>query len=248
MQTQNAAYTHTGRRKNNEDAFGASPELGLFIVADGMGGYEGGEVASQLTIQTITEFFRRALEDEEATWPFAFDKALSFPENMVDTAVRLASQEVVHRKVGRLSQMGSTVVVLSARKDRLVLGHVGDSRIYRIRGDEVTQLTVDHSLYEELKSKGGRDMPPLEEFSHPNIITRAIGMPKTRPELMIETPRPGDIFLLCTDGLSGVLKDADIGALVQNPDLDEACKALVDAAYQKGSKDNITAILVKVLG
>jgi serine/threonine protein phosphatase PrpC len=247
MKIQSASYTHVGRRKNNEDFFGEIPELGLYIVADGMGGHEGGEVASHLTIQTICDFFKRSLEDGESTWPYALDRNLSFPENLVDTAVRLANQEVIARRIGRLASMGSTVVVLSVRGTRCVIGHVGDSRVYRVRGQETLQLTVDHSLYEYLKATTGKDMPPFEEFSHQNVITKAIGtQEKVRPDLRIETPERGDTFLLCSDGLSGVLGPSEIAAFAQNDDVAVACKNLVEAAYHKGSKDNITAVLVRV--
>jgi PPM family protein phosphatase len=247
MKIQSASYTHTGRRKNNEDFFGDAPELGLFIVADGMGGYEGGEIASQLTIKTIHHFFQRALGDRDVTWPYALDKSMSLPENMVDTAVRLANQEVVFRRTGRLASMGSTVVVLSVRGEKCVIGHVGDSRVYRVRGEETLQLTVDHSLYEYLKASSGREMPPIEEFTHKNVITKAIGtQDKVRPDLRIETPQRGDLFVLCSDGLSGALAPNEIGSLAQNDDLVVACKAMVEAAYQNGSKDNITALVVRV--
>ena len=247
MNIQSASYTHIGRRKNNEDFFGNLPELGLFIVADGMGGHEGGEIASQLTTKTIYNFFQRALVDREVTWPYALDRSLSLPENMVDTAVRLANQEVVFRRIGRLASMGSTVVVMSVRGERCVIGHVGDSRVYRVRGSDTQQLTVDHSLYEYLKASTGKEMPPIEEFTHNNVITKAIGtQDKVRPDLRIETPQPGDVFVLCSDGLSGVLGPNEIGDLAQNDDLAVACKNMVEAAYQKGSKDNITAVLVRV--
>ena len=247
MKIQSASYTHIGRRKNNEDFFGNLPELGLFIVADGMGGYDGGEIASQLTTKTIHNFFQRALGDREVTWPYALDRNMSFPENMVDTAVRLANQEVVFRRIGKLASMGSTVVVLSVRGDRCVIGHVGDSRVYRVRGSETIQLTVDHSLYEYLKASSDREMPPIEEFSHKNVITKAIGtQEKIRPDLRIETPQTGDVFVLCSDGLSGVLAPNEIGDLAQNDNLAVACQTMVEAAYQKGSKDNITAVLVRV--
>lgn len=247
MKIESAACTHVGRRANNEDAFLTASDLGLFVVADGMGGYEGGEIASQLTIQTIQEFFARQQEDEEATWPYALERELTFTENMVSAAVRMASRKVSEKKVGKLASMGSTVAMLVLRGEHAIIGHLGDSRVYRLRGGTLTRITRDHSLYEQLKESNSRDLPPEEEFAYGNIITRAVGMPgSARPDIKTELPLPGDIYLLCTDGVTGPLRDERIAEILQNPSLEEACRNLVQGAYEQGGKDNITAVLVRV--
>jgi serine/threonine protein phosphatase PrpC len=241
-----SAATHIGRRQNNEDFFGLSPELGLFLVADGVGGQEGGEIASRLTVSTITEFFARTANDEEITWPYAFSKTLGRAENRVEAAVRLANQEVLRQKVGPLAQMGSTVVLCSVEQDRIIIGHMGDSRAYRLRGGVLEALTIDHSLYEYLKAQSGREMPPREDFAYNNVITKAIGMSgNVRPEVCSEDFLTGDTYLLCSDGLTGPLSDDKIIEILQGEDLEKVSKNLVQAAYDAGGKDNITVVVVR---
>lgn len=242
-----AAQTHTGRRSGNEDAFGACEALGLFVVADGMGGYEGGERASRIVVDALCDFFRRNDEDPDATWPFALDKALGFAENMLSAAIRLAHLKVCAEKIGPLARMGSTVVALTVRDGRAILAHVGDSRIYRLRAGELTQLTVDHSLYAELCA-AGREVPSYADFPYKNVITRAVGMPEMEPELKSVEVVAGDAFLLCSDGLMEGLDDAALACeLAAASDAEDACKRLVEAAYEAGAKDNITALVVRLL-
>lgn len=245
MQAQSAAYTHIGRRQNNEDAYALHPELGLFVVADGVGGQEGGEIASRLTVDTITEFFARTTADEDATWPFAAGRDRSIEEGRADAAIRLAARTVLEQKVGPLAQMGSTVALLCAKGSQLVVAHVGDSRVYRLRAGVLEALTTDHSLYEDLKAQSGREMPPREEFAFHNVITRAIGMPNVRPELRPLDAQPGDAYLLCTDGLCGVLSEDEIISLLSQGDAKESVQRLVLRSYERGGKDNITAIVVR---
>jgi serine/threonine protein phosphatase PrpC len=245
LHIEHAAITHVGRRKNNEDNFCAEPQLGLFAVADGMGGYEGGEVASRLTVESLVQFFRREVADGECTWPFGLDRGLSLGENRLQVAVRLAHVEVAAKKTGPLSQMGSTVAALTISGGDAVIGHVGDSRVYRLRGGSLEQLTRDHSLWAELQAAGGV-VPPREEFGYSNVITRAIGMESgARPDLRREVLWAGDVYLLCTDGLIEKLSDARIAELLARP-TGEACRALVDEAYTSGGRDNITAVVVRV--
>ena len=241
MQLDSFALSIPGRRTNNEDAICARPELGLFIVADGMGGYEGGEVASEIAVQSICELVRRTACDRDVTWPYKIDPARSITENEVVVATRLAGERIAARKIGELGQMGSTVVVLRIADDRVVIGHVGDSRAYRLRGGALAQLTIDHSLLAQLEAQG--TVP--ENFPFRHVVTRALGTACGEPEVQIDRACVGDVYLLCSDGLSEVLSPAMIAALLDAP-AEQACRALVAAAYAADSRDNISAIVVRV--
>jgi PPM family protein phosphatase len=242
-----AGQSHVGRRHNNEDNFLVEAELRLFAVADGMGGYEGGEIASRLAVDSLRDFFRRNADDEDATWPFKLNRALSLAENLVSTGVRCADLAVRTEKNGHLHEMGSTVAVLYLETGRAVIGHLGDSRIYLWRGGELQQLTIDHSLYEQFRAAGDRELPPLENFAYANVITRALGIGEnSAPELRSVPLLAGDRLLLCTDGLSGALPGAAIGELLATGSVEVACGALVEQAFARGSKDNITAVVVEL--
>ena len=247
MDFEYAALTHCGRRKNNEDNLCAEPALGLYAVADGMGGYEGGEVASQIAVATLAEFLRRNAADDDVTWPFGFDPSLGLDENLVNVAVRFAHREVAARRTGALAQMGSTVALMVARGDHAVVAHVGDSRVYRLRDARLEQLTRDHSVYAEMQAAGVADLPPREQCSFANMITRALGMDaEPSADLRREPLRAGDVFLLCTDRLTEKLGDAELAARLALPTAALACRALVDDAYAAGGRDNITAVVLRV--
>lgn len=245
-----SACTYVGRRKHNEDAYLLDPEVGLFAVADGMGGYAGGDVASRIAVESLAEFFAHS-GDPDATWPHALDPALTFAENQIDAAVRLANRRICRQREGALREMGSTLALLSLRTGSAVVAHLGDSRVYRLRraaggAPTLEQLTRDHSLYEQLR-EAGADVPPLSEFAYANVVTRALGpQPAERPELRRVELRPGDRFLLCTDGLSGALSPERIAELLAGSAIDEACERLVHEAYHAGSRDNITAVAVEL--
>jgi serine/threonine protein phosphatase PrpC len=243
MQLDMFALSIAGRRSNNEDAICAAPELGLFVVADGMGGYEGGEIASTLAIEAIHELVRRTAGDADVTWPYKIDPARTVGENELMVATRLAGDRIAARRVGHLSEMGSTVVAMLITREHAVIAHVGDSRIYRLRGGELAQLTIDHSLVAQLVANG---MAPADVEHHPwrHVVTRALGTATAEPEVSRERACLGDAYLLCTDGLSEVLAPAMIAALLARP-AEQACRALVDAAYEAGSRDNISAIVVR---
>ena len=246
MRIEYAALTHPGRRPNNEDALCAEPRFGLFAVADGMGGYEGGEVASRLVVGTLSEFFRRNTEDGESTWPWGMRADRGFLENLLDVAVRAANEEVLARKKGPLSQMGSTVAAVAVRGGDVVVGHVGDSRVYRLRDGQLIRLTRDHSLYAELEAAGS-DLPPKRDYPYGNVITRAIGMDGARCDLLRERLRAGDVYLLCTDGLLETVEEQDMARVLATQAPEEACRTLVNAAYTLGGRDNITAVVVRVV-
>jgi PPM family protein phosphatase len=236
------ALSITGRRRNNEDAVCAEPGLGLFVVADGMGGYEGGEVASALAVETIHSLVRRTAGGGDVIWPYAIDPQLSWTENEVIVATRYAADQIAVRRAGALSSMGSTVAILRLDGEHAVVGHVGDSRVYRMRGGALAQLTIDHSLGAELEKTG---VKPDANFAWRHVVTRALGTPVAEPEVLRAPIQRGDVFLLCSDGLSEVLERDTIAALLLAP-AEPACRALVDAAYAAGSHDNISAIVVRV--
>jgi serine/threonine protein phosphatase PrpC len=241
MQLDAYGLSITGRRSNNEDAICASPDLGLFIVADGMGGYEGGEVASALAVDTIHELVRKTAGDADTTWPYRIDPARTLPENELIVATRLAGDRIAARRAGELREMGSTVAVLRITREHAVIAHVGDSRIYRLREGELAQLTIDHSLVAQLEAAG---MKPESAFQWRHVVTRALGTPTGEPDVQRGPVQRGDVFLLCSDGLSEVLEPADMALLLAAP-AELACRALIDAAYAAGSRDNISAVVVR---
>lgn len=250
MNSQSAGKTITGRRQTNQDAFLIAPEWGLYVVADGMGGYKGGEVASETAVKAIREFFRANEEDDCVTWPFGLRGDLTFGQNMVRVAVRSANHAVMAKRTGELRDMGSTVAVLALREDRAIFAHMGDSRIYRVRDGALTQITRDHSMYNALEDAGASDLGPANEFQYRNIVTRALGFTTSQgeePELDAEIPRDGDVYLLCTDGLYEKIDEGVIvGVIKASKSLNQACETLINLAYERGSTDNITAVLVRV--
>jgi PPM family protein phosphatase len=241
MQLDAYALSIAGRRSNNEDAVCARPDLGLFVVADGLGGYDGGEIASALAIDTIHELVRRTAADADVTWPYKLDPQRTLAENEVIVATRLAGDRINARRKGELVQMGSTVVVVRIADGRAVVAHVGDSRVYRLRDGELSQLTIDHSLVSQMIAAG---MQPDAAFPFRHVITRALGMPASEPDVATQLVEEGDTYLLCSDGLYDPLDEATIAKLLAGPPA-EACRALVDAAYEAGSRDNISAIVVR---
>lgn len=255
MKLESVALTHVGRRDSNQDAFLASAELGLFAVADGMGGHFGGEIASQLTIEALSEFVSRQTRDDDVTWPHALDHSLDMGENMVCVATRLAHGRIVERRRGKLAQMGSTVAMLLAYQGRAIIGHVGDSRVYRLRDGVLAQLTRDHSVYQEMLDDGF-DLPAIEDFPYRNMITRALGAQPT-PDLSTHTLRDGDVFLLCSDGLSGPVPDERMVEILAELGRERAGEhagvqalwragwELVHEALERGGTDNVTVVLVR---
>jgi len=241
MQLDAFALSIAGRRANNEDAVCMRPDLGLFVVADGLGGYDGGEVASALAIETISELVRRTAGDADVTWPYRLDPSHSLDENEVLVATRFAGERILAQRSGLLGQMGSTVALVRFVRDTAVIAHVGDSRVYRLRADELVQLTVDHSLVSQMIAAG---MKPDAAFPWRHVITRALGMPDAEPDIQSTEVRPGDVFLLCSDGLYEPLAPATIAALLDGPP-ELACRNLIDAAYAAGSRDNISAVVVR---
>ncbi len=241
-----AAWTHVGRRDHNEDSHFCDASLGLHVVADGMGGYEGGEVASRIAIDVLRAFYRRNAQEDDVTWPFALDPRVALDENQLAVGLRMANAGIAAERKGKLRAMGSTVAALVLRGNRALIGHVGDSRVYRLRDGRLEALTRDHSLYEELKATGAK-LGPKSEFPHANVITRALGMnPDVKVELRAERARAGDVFMLCTDGLLETMDDECIAAVLGSMPPCEAARELVDRAFVGGSRDNITVVVARI--
>ena len=239
------------QREHNEDSYVVLKEYDLFVVADGMGGHRAGDVASKLATETISEFFKSTANDD-VTWPFHFDTNLSEEENRLLTGIRVANRQIFERSTRSREYhgMGTTVVgaMFSPRKGRMYIGHVGDSRCYRVREGAIQLLTRDHSLINDYLLA----MPDLTEEQRSelpkNVITRALGMQdQVVVDLQHDDPRPGDVYVLCSDGLSGMVTDEEILKLVAaSGDIREACTSLIAKANEHGGEDNVTAVLIKI--
>ena len=230
-----AGLSDVGReRDHNEDSYAVEEEFGLFIVCDGMGGHQAGEVASALAITTVVEHVRTHAGGDRLA--------------VLADASRAANARVIEEgsRNRRRKGMGSTLVAIVRDGDDMGIAHVGDSRCYRLRDGKLERMTRDHSLIEELAGDDPIAHAALGGYS--NVITRAIGTaPDTEPDIRREKLREGDLFLLCSDGLSGVVKDPEIQKLIARPgDLAERCRELIQAANEGGGPDNISAILVRV--
>jgi len=239
------------QREHNEDSYVVLKEYDLFVVADGMGGHRAGDVASKLATETISEFFKSTANDD-VTWPFHFDTNLSEEENRLLTGIRVANRQIFERSTRSREYhgMGTTVVgaMFSSRKGRMYIGHVGDSRCYRVRDGRIQLLTRDHSLINDYLLA----MPDLTEEQRSelpkNVITRALGMQdQVVVDLQHDEPAPGDVYVLCSDGLSGMVQDDEIQRIiVSNPDIRDACAKLIARANEHGGEDNVTAVLIKI--
>ncbi|HYH95579.1 PP2C family protein-serine/threonine phosphatase [Hyalangium sp.] len=245
MRIESAGQTHVGRRSHNEDAYCVRSDLGLFVVADGLGGQAGGEVASRCVVDTFSEFGERIMRDAEATLPHDFNARLSREENLLLACTAMAQRALQTRRVGYLRDMGSTVVALAIGEKGGAVAHVGDSRLYRLRSGQLEALTQDHSVTEELRA-AGLEPPPRGQSAFGHIITRALGTERAEPTVQRLELRPGDVFLLCSDGLYEPLGPEGITAGLSKPSVKEASEVLVTNAYEAGGRDNITAVVVRV--
>jgi len=234
-------------RKHNEDSYLVDPELGLFVVADGLGGHAAGEVASQIVVETVARFVGETLE-KDRTWPVEYDPTLSYDGNRLKMALLLSDQAIAAdiRRNPERETMGSTVVAGIVHGPKLTLAHVGDSRAYILGPGGIRQVTRDHSWVAEQVANG--ILTPSEARVHPfrNVITQALG---NGGDLDIEVQNlelsRSERLLLCSDGLSGMIGDKQIWEIVeQSGDLQLAVESLIYTAREHGGEDNITVILV----
>lgn len=239
------------KRTHNEDNLCVVAEENLYMVADGMGGHAAGEVASQMAVETVAEFFRETSRDEEVTWPYKMEKGRRYEENRLSAGIKLSNLRIHEMGTQNPDKkgMGTTIVALFFAGNSAYVGHVGDSRIYRLRGDELDQVTEDHSLLNDyIKMK---DLTPqeIENFPHKNVIVRALGMKATvQVDVNYEEPQDGDLYLLCSDGLNGMIDDPTIRRILveHRDDLEGGCNALIQAANENGGTDNVTVVIVEV--
>jgi len=245
MRIDSAGWTHVGRRSHNEDAWVARAELGLFVVADGIGGYEGGEVASRCVVEAFSGFCERVARDPEATWPHHPRPGHCREEELLLNCTVLAQRAVLSRRVGQLREMGSTVVALALGARSAAVAHVGDSRLYRLRDGRLEALTRDHSVLEEMR-EAGVETPGRGESPYGHVITRALGTGNAEPTVRRLEVRAGDVYLLCSDGLYEPLGPERMASRLGQGRAAGVVEALVQEAYAAGGRDNITAIVVGV--
>lgn len=247
-----AGDTNIGRKRDhNEDSI-ALPESGerLAIVCDGMGGHASGEVASRLAVELIVDHFTETGKQQTLTWPYKVDRDMRKDINRMVTGIMLANLEIWERsqREPRLKGMGTTCVSIYFLDDHLIIGHVGDSRAYRQRGTELVQLTEDHSLINDYIRMKRVTPEEAENWPHKNVIVRALGMKESvQVDIITEVPRVGDTYMLCSDGLTGMVKDDQIQhILMSERDLDRAVERLIDAANEEGGVDNISVVLARI--
>jgi protein phosphatase len=251
MKAVSAGLTDVGRkRSHNEDSFLIDDELQLYVVADGMGGHAGGGTASRIAVETIDREMRQARDSRDN--PFV--SASSLQDSPLPDALRTAVERAclaiytTAQDDPRLAGMGTTVISLAVRDDHAFFAHVGDSRAYLIRGDLIQQISEDHSLVNE-QIKAGMITPEEAKHSrYKNIITRSVGFEEeVQVDVMGLQAEPGDIFLLCSDGLANMMEDHEILEVVRGASrFEDIPRKLVDFANERGGDDNITVIVVQV--
>jgi protein phosphatase len=245
-----AGETNVGmKRTHNEDNFSIIEDSGLYVVADGMGGHASGEVASKMAVDSLKEFFAATAQDPERTWPYKMDRAKGYEENRLITGIKLANlriYETAQREAGKRG-MGTTIVVMFAVEEGVYIAHVGDSRGYRVRDGKIEQLSEDHSLLNDYIKMKRLTAEEIANFPHKNVIVRALGMKDTvKVDTHFESPKAGDVYLLCSDGLSGPVTDEEALDIVTTaPDLRSAASRLIERANANGGPDNITVVLAR---
>lgn len=236
-------------RSHNEDCFEIDQEHQLYVVADGMGGHSHGEIASRIAVETIREFVEKAV-DTDTTWPFNYDSNLERHSNALRSAIRLAHDNVLSA-IGRdasLYGMGTTVAGFLINHDTAAVAHVGDSRVYRLRNGTLELLTQDHTWVNEQVVAGFLSEEQARVHPLKNVVTRALGGDS---EVVVDvrevTVAAGDRYLLCSDGLTTMLKDHQIQAEMESDrTLDETCRHLVQEANNRGGLDNVTVVLLDI--
>jgi PPM family protein phosphatase len=252
MTLSSAVLSHPGlRREANEDTVCARKDLGLYLVADGMGGHAAGEVASRMAAQVIETFINDTREaDVNTTWPFPYDTALTLDGNRLTAAFRLANRRLSAAMAAdeNLRGMATTAAAFLANKGKPIVAHVGDSRLYLWRAGELKQITQDHSWVTEQVRAGVLTEADARHHPWRHVVTRALsGGDDPEVEVAELDLKVGDRIMLCSDGLSGVVPPDRVAVIIgQEAPLDKICKDLIDAANEAGGPDNITVAMLQV--
>ncbi len=240
-------------RKGNEDGFICNATMNLYVVADGMGGHLAGEVASRLALEAVEGFIHRSHEDSDFSWPYGVDPQLTLAGNRIRTAVHLANRRVFRasESCDDYTGMGTTITATLVADDRLAYGHVGDSRLYALEDKSLRQVTRDDTWIATILANDP-SMTPADLAKHPmrHVLTNVLGA-REQVDVQLAELRmaPGAIYLLCSDGLYGMVPNEDIERiLVSGGALDELGQRLIRAALDGGGHDNITAVLIRHSG
>ena len=245
--------THVGlERKNNEDSFRIAADAGLYLVCDGMGGHASGEIASQIAADVMVRFVALEQHRPDFRWPEEVLAHEIEELRTLDTAVRLANGSVFAGALANPAHkgMGTTIVGVLAGPQRLGLVHVGDSRIYRLRGSALEQLTEDHSLLNHYIRSRPMSAEQIRQFVGKNVIVRAVGLrDEVEPDVQEQDYCAGDLYLLCSDGLTDMVTDEVLERelIAGRDDLATASQRLIDLALEGGGKDNVTLVLLRVV-
>jgi len=235
-------------RTNNEDNFGFDTASGIFVVCDGMGGMAAGERASKIAVDCVLDYFNHKQPGAQGVMGRLFE-GVSHRANALGQAIQLANQLIL-QEAGQNPEfkgMGSTIVVVAVEDDQFSVAHVGDSRAYILREGALQLLTNDHSLVMEQVRRGLLTREDAEKSTDQNVILRSLGAEDSvDPDLADHAFQPGDVLLLCSDGLSHFVKDAVLAPiLLDSTSLEDACSKLIAAAKSAGSNDNITCLLLR---
>jgi len=244
--------TDTGRvREHNEDTIASDADVGLLVLADGMGGYNAGEVASGIAVKTITQLVREAVEHQDLGLVDAAS-SLSRPAIILRDAIQRANKIIYQtaRTQPQCEGMGTTVVGALLHDNRIAIAHVGDSRLYRLRGQNFEQVTLDHSLLQELVDRGFYTPEEAQRAANKNYVTRALGVePTVEVEIQEHPVQKGDIYLLCSDGLTDMVEDDDVHLTISTfgANLETVAKQLIQLSNDNGGKDNVSVVIAQVL-
>ena len=244
--------TDTGKvREHNEDMISGDADSGLLVLADGMGGYKAGEVASGIAVKTIVGLVREQMQLENMSCADA-GSGLSRAGIILRDAVQRANKIIYQtaRTQPQCEGMGTTVVAALFFDNRVTIAHVGDSRLYRVRGEKFERVTMDHSLLQELVDRGLYSAEEAQRAANKNYVTRALGVePSVEVEVREITVQKGEVYMLCSDGLSDMVEDEDIHLTISTfgANLDTVARQLIQLANDNGGRDNISVVMAHVL-
>ena len=244
--------TDTGKvREHNEDTIATDGDIGLLVLADGMGGYNAGEVASGIAVKTVLNLIREQVEREDLT-VLDKDTGMTRPSIILRDAINRANKIIYQtaRSQPQCEGMGTTIVAALFFDNKVSIAHVGDSRMYRLRSDRFEQVTMDHSLLQELVDRGFYSAEEAQRAANKNYVTRALGVePNVEVELQESPVQKGDVYVLCSDGLSDMVEDDDIHLTIStfSANLDTVAKQLIQLANDNGGRDNVSAVMAQVL-